>query len=773
MLIKLKFIIPAALLLCSCAQEIELSCVKLASYSACLEQQTKTSLGESNAVLWSAADRISLFPASGGAGSEFSISKLENEGARATFTGPDGEYACAVYPASSQAVFNPSTGSVRTSIPTVQTGVLNGFASGSNLSVAEVGQSAELVFRNAGALLSFIVPGNYITRVRIESRDASVAMTGGADVSLSDGLPVVSPTSTSRNYVEVNVPDQNAGNRYYAAVFPGNYSRGFTVTFYTSSGSFNRYTSTKGVDLPRNAVMRLIEKDWTVNDDRSTKSQSGTELIAPVISDVQIDGNGQATISFSCASGVRDTYKFYYRRYDLMGSGTLAGGLTTGSGKYGSFSYTFTDLDGGKCYDLGVSAAVSGSGYTESPVTWLDDITISGNPEPAIYSWESSRSGVPSFADISLVTLGRHNANPPVWTKERFASHVLYTDESSVSHWLFDAFLCIDTYDSQRGLSFNITNSSHSATKASWEDLLNDWLGNDGALHKLDEAISDAAATLGSPPAQRYVVMALPDPIMFEDFADKSSSTVYWGDLDGTELDFSRVEDQKAAYKWYMDRCRRKFNAAGFTNIELAGFYVLSEELHLPASFYQSHGASYSGSDTWNSQYKRWEQLVPYAAEYAHSLNEGLWWIPYRFAPGYAVWNHLGFDRAFMQPNRYWDHDESQHPLDATVSVLQSHNMGIELEFEYSAVASVMSDGRYGPDDEGNPVFYSSDVPTLQERVREYMDAYRQSGLYGVLPVAVYSGTDAMHQLASSGDDTDRQLYHDICQFIIESDLKQ
>ena len=766
------------LLICACARicpEIEITRAGIVSYSASIEPQTRTSMDGSYGVHWEMSDEVSLFPSAGGEGVGFSISKLENDGTTATFTGPNGEYACALYPASASAAYNPASGIVRSSVPSVQTGVEGSFAQGANLALAQITQnSGQLFFRNAGALLSLLVPGNYITRIRIESRDASVAMTGGADVVFNEGVPAISSTSTSRNYVELTMPEQSAGKRYYAVVFPGNYSQGFTVTFYTSSGAFNRYTSTKGVELSRNSIMRLIEKNWTVVDDRPSKSQSGTELIAPEIISGGDGGNGTATMRFSCGSGKRDTYKLYRRNADTMGIGTLVETMYTGSGQYGSFSYTFTGLQSGACYDLGVSASCTGqSGYDDSPIVWLDDITVTGEPQPELYDWESSRNGVPSFADISLVTLGRHSANPPAWSKQRFASHVTYTDELSVPHWLFDAFLCIDTYDSKRSRSYCITSSSLSANKASWEDLLEDWLGNDGALRKLDSAVSDAAATLGVPPKPRYIVMGLPDPIMFENFADKSSSTTYWGDIEGRPVDFSDVEDQKAAYKWYMDRCRERFNALGFNYLELAGFYVLSEELHLPASYYDALGVYYFSNETWNAQYKRWEQLVPYAAEYAHSHNEGLWWIPYLYAPGHTVWNYLGFDRAFMQPNRYWDHDEIEHPLSSTISTLQSHNMGIELEFEYSAVASVMADGRGAPDGNGNLVFYSADVPMLQDRVREYMDAYKQSGLYGVLPFAVYSGTDAMHQLASSADESDRQLYHDICHFIIESTLKQ
>ena len=126
-----------------------------------------------------------------------------------------------------------------------------------------------------------------------------------------------------------------------------------------------------------------------------------------------------------------------------------------------------------------------------------------------------------------------------------------------------------------------------------------------------------------------------------------------------------------------------------------------------------------------------------------------------------------------MQPNYYWDHDNISHPLIDTKQALKQYRMGIELEFEYSLVASVMADGRSGPDGNGAPTFYAKDVPLLRSRVREYMDAYKDTGLYGVLPLAVYSGTDAWHQLATSSDPEDQAMFREICNFIIDSPLKK
>ena len=390
-----------------------------------------------------------------------------------------------------------------------------------------------------------------------------------------------------------------------------------------------------------------------------------------------------------------------------------------------------------------------------------------------LYPWEAKRIGAPSFADLTLITMGWQNDAPPAWTEERFRSHVLYRDKEDRPHWLFDAFLCIDGRDPVRNLSYSIVNGLFSAVKDSWEDLVEAWLGDDGALKKLDAAIERATAELGAPPTPRYVVMGIPDPIRYQNFQDKNSSTAYWGKLNGKTLDFSQVSDQVAACMWYMDRCRERFESLHFKHLELAGFYILSEELPLDPAFFQSAGEAYGPADTWNWQHKNWEAVVPRLSSYAHSCHEGLWWIPYHLAPGFRVWKELGFDNAFMQPNYYRDHDRISHPLSTTENALVKYRMGMELEFEYSLVASVMADGRSAPDGSGNPTFQAKDVPMLRERVHAYMQTFKDAGLYGVLPIALYSGTDALHQLATSVDSGDREMYHDLCQFIIGSPLKR
>ena len=348
---------------------------------------TKTSLGEGNCIVWSSSDAITVFSGTGTAGTEFTVSSVSDEGKVATFTGLSHEtsngYYYAISPASSEARLVSTSGTVNASIPTVQTGVEGSFPVDAALSVARVDTEAEdadniLHFKNVGALLCFTVPGNYLNRVKIESRDGEVAMTGPANIKYGDGNPSVSRTSSSKNYVEVTFPQGTIGKRFYAVVYPGEYSKGFVLTFYNSGNSFNSYTSTKALSLKRNDNILLADKNWGVSDDRSS-STSGTELIAPEISSGGQVSPTSASITFSCGSGKRDVYKYYLRDANSMGEGTLVGSENTGSSDYSSRTHTFTGLTTGASYDLGVSASCTDSSFGDSPITWFEDVTINAS----------------------------------------------------------------------------------------------------------------------------------------------------------------------------------------------------------------------------------------------------------------------------------------------------------------------------------------------------------------------------------------------------------
>ena len=356
------------------------------------------------------------------------------------------------------------------------------------------------------------------------------------------------------------------------------------------------------------------------------------------------------------------------------------------------------------------------------------------------------------YQDVTLV--GYWHREPHHWDAARFAPHVSWQAPDGSEHWLFQAFLFLEGSDWMHDRTF-VLGPGESAAKAEWQYQLELWLGTQGCVAGLEEACAAVAARIGAPAQKRGVIIGIPDAIMFQEFANKQSSTTYWGD----GLDFSSVDDRLKALYWYMDTAREMFRKLDCRYLELAGFYITSEEIYLPYDI-----------DV-NCQYKNWDIIAPALAKYCHAAGEGLYWIPYHMGPGYKHWKDLGIDQAWMQPNWYWDlKNEGRHPFDRTLGAIREADMsGIELELEYSGVAAQMADGRMGPDGDGKLIFSQADVPALQDRVRHYMKEYRDAGFLGQKSIALYSGSNAFTQLAESPLPQDRALYNEICRFVLEN----
>ena len=454
--------------------------------------------------------------------------------------------------------------------------------------------------------------------------------------------------------------------------------------------------------------------------------------------------------------------------------------LETGNSGQSRMELTLKDLQPGTAYRL--DARGIGPGGEEGSLQTLEFTTAGGPCE--LYPWERARDKAPEPADMTLIPGHSSHRNPLAWDKERWSRHVSYVDENGTEHWLFDCFLLIegqqtDTYGSP-GYTYVLTeDSTPSATKDLWQQALDFWFNGGtfpwqeswwgdgvssfgrwysgrmvspaprfatGQLDALEDCIRETAARIGPPPSKRYVVVSMPEPIYFQNYIASvtnpaAGNTTYWGRVDGQALDFSKVEDRVRAYRWFIDEVRAAFARKRYEHIELLGFYILPEIL-----------------DTkWRAEYKKYDEVIPAVASYLHACNEGLYWIPYNMAPGYKTWKDFGIDIAYMQPNYYWD-ETGEHPMSDTFREINRLGMGLELEFEYSMVETVGG---------------ATSAAKYRARFDEYLQWARSSGVWGSRSIALYSGTDAMHQLANSSAPGDRDMYHKLCHFIIESPLKK
>ena len=360
--------------------------------------------------------------------------------------------------------------------------------------------------------------------------------------------------------------------------------------------------------------------------------------------------------------------------------------------------------------------------------------------DPIPYDWESARTEIPSYTDLVLCYGGSTHRVPYEWTAGRFIPMVSFRDASGREQWLFDSFLCIEFR--MGDYSINLGQHLDSGTRKHWEELLDYWLGDPATgVGALEVAIAAAATRLGPPPTKRKVVMVLPDPIIYEYYDGEKPSTTYWGEVNGRRMDFSNDQDRITVQKWYINEVRHHFDEADYKYIELAGFYIVSEDLAVPGQ-------------GWNPELKRWENVVPHVADYLHALNHSVAWIPYNRAGGYANWKNMHIDYAYMQPNRFWGKDLETKTWSRFFSDIKANDMGMEIEFDDAVLAKTAGSDAY------------------RARLREYMSQARSNGVYGTKRLAYYQGQDTFYNLAHSNAAADRELFDELCEFVLNNPLR-
>lgn len=441
-------------------------------------------------------------------------------------------------------------------------------------------------------------------------------------------------------------------------------------------------------------------------------------------------------------------------------------------------TYCFSGLTTATEYVFGIQT----KGATVLENSDIVEVTVTIKNFDWPYSYESARTAVPALADMTLCYGGDPERVPYAWTKERWRSHAVYTDADGNDHWFFDSFLALETATTHGGnrYIYSIANTStYSAGRAQWEQQLDYWFDSTNGFQALDDCIDEAIATAGPYPHKRYVVFSLPDPIYCRQFEDKSSSTTYWGSINGVTLDFRYTEERIKAYKWMINQVRARFAAKNYKHIELAGFYILSENL----------------SETYNGQYKEFTTVLPAVGQYCKDLHEGLYWIPYGYSistatPGHdnAIknWEQYKFTAAVLQPNIYWD--DTRRDWEKTCKTfISDEGLGMELEFEGShgeggwstpgdltrTNASILETLRTNNAPDGTAKGQPNPQATRNKnRFRAYMTNCKEYYIYGNRMVVLYSGTNGLHELATSTDAADKTLYYELGEFIIDSPLK-
>lgn len=301
------------------------------------------------------------------------------------------------------------------------------------------------------------------------------------------------------------------------------------------------------------------------------------------------------------------------------------------------------------------------------------------------------------------------------WTKDQFKPYVVHTFADGRKDWLFDGFLFLEFTDG-KGTSIATRYSDKNADRQTWEWLLDRIFEEGKSLSALDQCIDEQIKEIGKPDFKHKIIISVPE-IMPEG--------IYWGELDGEQMDFSRRDHQVKATKWYIDQLRDRFAKAGYKHLELDGYYWLAEDIDIT------------------------KDLSAAVSEYVRKdLKKSFVWIPYWQAKGHDQWESLGFDIAYQQPNHFFGKDIPDERLDQACATAFRHNMGMEMEFDEKALID-------HPD-------------SSYDRLVAYIDYFEKNGVFDNSAIAYYTGCHAVLDLAESSNPLDHEVLDRLAKLIID-----
>lgn len=307
--------------------------------------------------------------------------------------------------------------------------------------------------------------------------------------------------------------------------------------------------------------------------------------------------------------------------------------------------------------------------------------------------------------DISdMILIYQGGAHRMDWTADQFLPYVVHQNADGNKNWLFDGFLFLEFKDG-KGRCYASRYEKLPARKQEWIWLMDRVFEKGKSLYALNECIQSQIEEIGAPSFRHKVVIGLPEPI-----PDQKD----WGTLDGQSLDFSNDADKLKACRWYIDELTKRFKEAGFANLDLAGFYWVSEDIVTSKAL-----------------------TVP-IGDYIRSKDFLFYWIPYWNAMGYSDWKELGFDVAYAQPNHFFEASIPDQRIDETCRLARTHNLGLEVEFDERV--------------------FAGQKDSFYDRLVAYLDRFEKNGVYDDAAIAYYEGGGAILGFSKSSNLKDRAL---------------
>ena len=314
--------------------------------------------------------------------------------------------------------------------------------------------------------------------------------------------------------------------------------------------------------------------------------------------------------------------------------------------------------------------------------------------------------------DIVLLYNGQSYNN----TVESTLPYVAYIDEDGkMKDTMFDGFLYLLTGKFPSGAA-----GHQGSTMADWTWYLNDLFAKGENIDALNTVGGQVNKELGlNKKYNFYVAMYIPH-----------ASVTNFGDVDGDGVseNFTNMADRLKAIDWYMDEFYKRFNEAGYENVQFGGFYWYCESI-----------STYDDDTMFD--------LVRGVSDRVHARGEQFFWIPYFTAAGYSRWASFGFDVACLQPNYAFNGSVLENRLPEAAAMMRRYGLCTEMEIDDAALT--------------NQVFYQKYMGYLKYGITE---GYMKGAIH-----MYYQGTNVFGAAAVSEDPKNRLIYDYTYQFIKET----
>ena len=145
--------------------------------------------------------------------------------------------------------------------------------------------------------------------------------------------------------------------------------------------------------------------------------------------------------------------------------------------------------------------------------------------------------------------------------------------------------------------------------------------------------------------------------------------TGFFGQIDGANVPSNSLENRSKIVKWYVDYVEEQFNASGYDNLTLKGYYWFAESIDYARSTHEP-------------------ELVKYFNDYTHEKGYKTMWIPFYSAAGIDEAKDLGFDSVTMQTGHAFEGGAevgtptAQACKDAAAAVKKYGLNGLEFELD-------------------------------------------------------------------------------------------